>query len=414
MSLLPGTSKNGATTAGGDGIVIVGGGLAAVRTAQALRDSHYAGAITMLSAEDTLPYDRPPLSKGYLLGKVSDAQIRLLSQEKLAELKIDLRFASQATRIDRAARRVWLAGGRSVDYGRLVVATGARPLRLPQFDGLSNVHVLRDAQDARRLREALGPGKRLGIVGAGFIGLEIAASALESGCAVTVVERAATPLAAIVGAELGACVQRWHERKGIRFHCCAAIASIRGSGCARALELSDGTIIEVDAVVVGVGQAPNVEWLADSGLSLNRGLVCDVHGRTRDPAVFGVGDVVCTQVGESFHPTRQWTAVTEQARRLADALCDKVDPAPVVEDNYFWSDQHGLRLQFAGRVPNDPRLIWVNGQPGADRFAVLCCNAAEVTAVFSLGCPRDFLVHSMPLRRGEAVAAPAPASSRAD
>jgi 3-phenylpropionate/trans-cinnamate dioxygenase ferredoxin reductase subunit len=160
--------------------------------------------------------------------------------------------------------------------------------------------------------------------------------------------------------------------------------------------------------VVGVGQAPNVEWLADSGLPLNRGLVCDVHGRTRDPLVFGVGDVVCTQVGESFHPTRQWTAVTEQARRLADALCDNVDTAPVVEDNYFWSDQHGLRLQFAGRVPADPRLIWVNGQPDADRFAVLCCSATEVTAVFSLGCPRDFLVHSMPLRRGETIAALSP------
>jgi 3-phenylpropionate/trans-cinnamate dioxygenase ferredoxin reductase subunit len=408
MSLVPGALKSTAMPDGNDGIVIVGGGLAAVRTAQALRASHYAGAITMLSAEDTLPYDRPPLSKGYLLGKVGDAQIRLLSEEQLRVLRIDMRLASQATGIDRAARRVLLTGGHSVDYGRLVVATGARPVRLPQFDGLSNVHVLRNSEDARRLREALGPGKRLGIVGGGLIGLEIAASALEIGSAVTVVEQAATPLAAIVGAELGACVQRWHERKGIRFHCSAAIASVRGGGCAQALELSDGTLIEVDAVVVGVGQTPNVEWLADSGLPLNRGLVCDIHGRTQDPLVFGVGDVACTRVGESFHLTRQWTAVTEQARRAADALCGRIDPTPVVEDNYFWSDQHGLRLQFAGHVPADPRLVWLSGGPDAERFAVSCCTPSEVTAVFSLSCPREFLLHSMRLRRGEKVAPPAP------
>lgn len=390
-----------------DHIVIAGGGLAAIRTAQALRDLRYEGHVTLLSAEDTLPYDRPPLSKGYLLGKVSDAQIGLLSAEKLAELEIDVRLASRVVGLDRAARRVAVADRPSLDYTRLVVATGARPIRLPQFEGFDNVHVMREAHHARRLRERLAPGKRLGIVGAGFIGLEIAATTLGMGCEVTMIEVSATPLAAILGAELGACVQRWHERKGIRFHCGTGLASVRGDGCVRALELGNGTVIDVDEVVVGVGQVPNVEWLDGSGLAIHRGLVCDVHGRTADSRVFGVGDVTCTQVGESFHPTRQWTAVTEQARRVADALCGSIDTAAVVEDNYFWSDQHALRLQFAGQIPADPCLVWLNGGPDADRFAVLCCNRSEVAAVFSLGCPRDFLVHSMPLRRGDKVAAPA-------
>ncbi|MEY2891932.1 MAG: hypothetical protein RJA98_1840 [Pseudomonadota bacterium] len=389
-----------------ENVVIAGGGLAAVRTAQALRDSQHSGPITLLSAEGVLPYDRPPLSKGYLLGKVGDDKLQLLTQEKLAALAIEVRLGSGAIGLDRAARQVLLSDGRSVEYGRLVVATGARPMRLPQFEGFDNVHVLRTVADARRLREVLLPGRRLGIVGAGFIGLEIAATAREAGCSVTMVEMASAPLAAILGAELGACVQRFHERRGIQFHCGTGIAAVRGDASVNAVELANGALVDVDAMVVGAGQIPNVEWLLDSGLALHRGLVCDVHGRTEDPSVFGVGDVVCTQVGETFHPTRQWTAVTEQARRAADALRGKTEPGPVIEDNYFWSDQHGLRLQFAGQMPAEARLVWINGGPLEDRFAVLCCSRDEVAAVLSLGCPREFLVHSMPLRRGERAAAP--------
>ena len=388
-------------------VVIAGGGLAAVRTAQALRDLHHRGRIALLTDEESLPYDRPPLSKNYLTGKAGDEQIRLMPGAKLAELGIEVRLSSRVVGIDRAAARVRLADGSGVGYGQLVVATGARPARLTQFDRFDNVHVLRSAHDARSLRAALGPGRRLGIVGAGFIGLEIAAAGIELGCHVTVIEVAPTPLAAILGAELGACVQRWHERKGIRFRCGARLGAVHGTHRVEALELSDGAMVEEDAVVVGVGQVPNVEWLADSGLELNRGLVCDVHGRTDDPLVFGVGDAVCTRVGEHYHLTRQWTAVTEQARRAAGALCGQPEAGPVIEDFYFWSDQHGVRLQFAGQVPADPRLVWVKGGPDEERFAVLCCTPTQVGAVFSLGSPREFLLHSMPLRRGEPIAPPA-------
>jgi 3-phenylpropionate/trans-cinnamate dioxygenase ferredoxin reductase subunit len=174
-----------------------------------------------------------------------------------------------------------------------------------------------------------------------------------------------------------------------------------------AFELTDGSSVLVDVVVVGIGQVPNVEWLAGSGLELHRGLVCDPLGQTADPQVFGVGDVVCCRVGSEYRPTRHWTATTEQARRVAGVICGQPETGPIVEDNYFWSDQHGSRLQFVGHVPAEARLAWVSGSPSDDRFAVLCCTADHVTAVFSLGSVRDFLAHSMPLRRGERVAAPA-------
>lgn len=393
-------------TAPADEVVIAGGGLAAVRTAQALRDLKYPGRITLLSEESSLPYDRPPLSKGYLQGKVDAEKIRLVAAEKLAESAIEVRLNQPVSGLDREARRVRLADGTSVPYGRLVVATGARPILCPPLRSFSNVHVLRSMADSDALRAELLPGRRIGIIGAGFIGLEIAATATEAGCHVTLIEAARTPLAAILGSELGLCVQRWHERKGVKFRCDVKVAKGIGSVSVEVLELTDGTSLPVDAIVVGIGQTPNVEWLADSGLELHRGLVCDALGRTVDPLVFGAGDATCCRVGSEFHPTRHWTATTEQARRVAATICGQPESGSIVEDNYFWSDQHGSRLQFTGQVPAEPRLVWVKGSAGEDRFAVLCCTAEHVEAVFSLGSVRDFLAHSMPLRRGERVTVP--------
>jgi 3-phenylpropionate/trans-cinnamate dioxygenase ferredoxin reductase subunit len=384
-------------------IVIAGGGLAAVRTAQALRDMGEVERITIISEETCLPYDRPPLSKRYLQNKADEAQIQLLSEQGLESLSIEVRLSQQAVGLDTDARRIKLADGAEVSYGKLVVATGARPLRLPLFEHLANVHVLRTIEDAKRLRDVLRPGVRLGIVGGGFIGLEIAAVATELGCRVTIVEAAATPLAAILGEELGQCIRGWHERKGVYFHCGARLLRVVGEERATALELGSGEILEIDEVVVGVGQQPNVEWLHGSGLELNRGLVCDARGRTKDVRVFGVGDAVCTKIGEEYRPTRQWTAVTEQARRTAAAILGKRDDERFIDDCYFWSDQHGSRLQFAGRMPKNPKLRWIKGGPHDERFVALCCAQSEILAVFSLSSPREFLMHMAALRRKEAI-----------
>lgn len=377
-----------------------------MRTAQALRDLQYDGRITMLSDEQIPPYDRPPLSKAYLLGKAQAEQVRLLPGERLAELDIDLHLSSRVEGLDRQLHEVRLADGTALEYGYLVVATGARPIRLAQFNHFSNVHVLRSKDDSDRLREVLRPGRRLGVIGGGFIGLEIASAALEMDCSVTVVEMARTPLASILGAELGRCIQRWHERKGVVFHCDACSVSAKGTQHIEALELASGETLPVDDVVVGVGQIPNVEWLAESDLEIRRGLVCDPHGRTVDPRVYGVGDATCTVAEGRYRPTRQWTAVTEQAQRVAGAIMGQPDPGPIVEDFYFWSDQHGLRLQFAGAVPERPQLKWIKGTAEEERYVVLCCNSSQVCAVFSVGCPKDFLLHSMPMRRGESVPVP--------
>jgi 3-phenylpropionate/trans-cinnamate dioxygenase ferredoxin reductase component len=388
-------------------VVIVGGGLAAVHTAQALRQAGHEGRLRLVSNEACLPYDRPPLSKNFLLGKVTEAQVGLLSGEEAAQAGIELVLGRAATGLDRVAQALWLHGGERLVYEQLVVATGARPLRLAALTAYDNVHVLRTLHDASRLRTALLPGARLAILGAGFIGLEIASVARALGCEVTVIEMAQTPLTASIGAELGACVQRWHERKGVRFLCGTQLLQTVGDGRVHQLQLSGGVDLPVDAVVVGIGQTPNTEWLADTGLALHRGaLVCDALGRTADARVFGVGDAVCRREGEVYLPSRHWTAATEQASRTARALCGEPEPGPWVDDHYFWSDQHGSRLQFAGHVAPDSRVVWAIGGPDEDRFVALCCDDTQLTAVFSLGSPRDFLTHSMALRNGERVPAP--------
>jgi 3-phenylpropionate/trans-cinnamate dioxygenase ferredoxin reductase subunit len=386
-------------------IVIAGGGMAAIRTAQALRDLDYPGRIVLLSEESCLPYDRPPLSKNFLLGKADEDNIRLLSAEKIAELQIDVRLSSAVTGIDRTARQVRLAGGDVVAYGRLVIATGARPIRLAWMPAYPNVHVLRDSADALRLRAALLPGQRIGIVGAGFIGLEIASVAIGMGCTVTMLESAATPLAAILGEELGKGIQRRHERHGVAFRCGVMVTGAEGGERVSSLTLSDGSAAQVDAVVVGVGQTPNVEWLSDSGLELHRGLVCDDAGRTSDPRIFGVGDAVCRRIGQHYYPTRHWTAASEQAGRVAKTI-SSLEQELLIEDHYFWSDQYGARLQFAGTVPHNPRLIWLGGSADEDKFLVLYCTADEVTAVLGLGSARDFALNSLPLRQGQRMAVP--------
>lgn len=389
-------------------VVIAGGGLAAVRTAQALRSEGCERSIVVLSGEDEAPYDRPPLSKAYLLGEASDEDIRLVASEKLAGLGVEVRLGCEVVGLDRDAHVARLAGGEEVGYGSLVVATGAVPVMLPTLHDRDNAHVLRTAADARGLRDALGPGVRVGIVGGGFIGLEIAAAAARLGSEVVVVEAAAAPLAPVLGDELGGHIRRWHESKGVAFECGSPLEAAHGEGAVSALELLDGRRLDVDVVVVGVGVRRNTGWLDGSGLEVGDGLICDELGRTEDPDVYGVGDVVCCRsaAGE-LHPTGHWTATGEQARRVAKAICGDADQGEVVHDFYFWSDQHGKRLQFMGRVADEPRLSFVLGSPEEEKYVALLSDAEHVTAVFGLASPKDFIKQSMPLSRGEKVAAPA-------
>ena len=380
-------------------ILIAGGGLGAVRTAQALRDGGYEGRLTIVSEEAEPPYDRPPLSKEFLLGRVTDEDIRLLPEPAYEELDVDLRLGSAAVALDCESRRLTLAGGEQLGYDDLVIATGARPKAIAALDGLAGVHQLRTAQDARALRAELTPGARVGIVGAGFIGLEIAAVATEIGCRVTVIEATAAPLAMVLGTELGGWVREWHESHGVEFRCGILLAGAAGEQRVRALELADGSSVPVDVVVVGVGVSPNVGWLESSGLELHRGLRCDAGGRTSDPHVFGVGDAVCLHEAGACRVIGHWTAVGDQGSRVAEALLGVDDGPHPPQDGYFWSDQFDLRLQFTGAVADTPQITIAAGAVADRSFVALCADADRVTAVFAMNNPRDFVRNSLAMRR---------------
>jgi 3-phenylpropionate/trans-cinnamate dioxygenase ferredoxin reductase component len=383
--------------------VIAGGGLAAVRTAQALRSASFSGEIVLLSAERELPYDRPPLSKDFLLGKASEQDIRLISAEELGELEVRLELGRRATALDAARRRVATDDGEELEYESLVVATGASPVRLPIFGERAGVSYLHELDDARRLREELASRPRVGIVGGGFIGLEIAAVAIALGCEVTVVEATEDPLAPVLGAELGGWIRAWHEEHGVAFRCGSPVAEVLGEPRIERLLLADGGEIDADVAVVGVGVRPNVQWMQGAGVELHRGLVCDSDGRTSDPHVFGVGDATCRHGDDgACHPSAHWTAVGTQAVATAGAILGSAGGGQLADDGYFWSDQHGKRLQFTGTMPADPQLTLVAGGPQEGSFVVRCGSGGVDSAVLALANPRDFVRTSLELRRARA------------
>lgn len=366
------------------GVVIVGGGLAGVRTAQALRDLGHTGPIRVLSEEAEPPYDRPPLSKEYLLGQRDDIRLG-----DCGEVTLDSRVVG----VDLATRTLHLAGGRETGYDRLVVATGARPRRLPELPASPRVHYLRTAADSRRLRQALIEGSHVVVIGAGFIGLEVASAARLRGCRVTVVEAAPYPLATIIGAEPAAWLRDWHAARGIAFRCGTTVLTAADGH----LRLADGTELTADAVVVGVGVVRDIGWLAAAGgLETHHGLVCDGAGRTSSPEVFGAGDIVCRHDGDCS-PIAHWTAASDSAARAAAALLGVESPAPP-DDGFFWSNQAELKLQFAGSVPPEAVAEVAAGTFESGRFAVHYTVDGRLTGVLAANSPRDFLRGRVALR----------------
>ncbi|MGJ3508400.1 NAD(P)/FAD-dependent oxidoreductase [Enemella sp. A6] len=330
------------------GIVIAGGGLSAVRTASSLRRKGYDGDLTMLAEEAVAPYDRPPLSKDVLLG-TRDSTTLPFDTDKLA---IDLRLGTRAMVLDPAAKQVRVEGsdgpGR-VDYDRLLIATGATPIRMP---GDGHQHLLRTADDALALREKLAPGVRVVLIGGSWIGAEVATSALARGCEVICIEATDMPLAAVLGPQVARHLKHWWE----------AVQVYTGCPVSRVDEgrvlLADGIEIEADVVVTGVGVRPNIGWLADSGLELNRGVIVDEHLRTSAPDVVAVGDVTerwspragAHLVGQHWDDASSGGAVA--AATLLGDISAGYDPVP-----YFWSDQFGHKLQYVGAHGPDDRAV---------------------------------------------------------
>ncbi len=328
------------------GIVIVGGGLAAARTAEQLRRSEYTGPITIVSDEDHLPYDRPPLSKEVLRAEVDD--VTLKPAEFYEENDITVLLGNGARSVDTAAQSVTLADGSELRYDELIIATGLVPKTIPSFPDLEGIRVLRSLEESMALREHAGSARQAVVVGAGFIGCEVAASLRGLGVNVVLVEPQPTPLASVLGEEVGALVSRLHRAEGVDVRCDVGVAEVRGTEHVEQVVLSDGAELDADLVVVGIGSRPATEWLDGSGVELDNGVVCDDAGRTGAPHVWAIGDVASWRhpVGHQVR-VEHWSNVADQARVMVPAILGTEIP-PTVTVPYFWSDQYDVKIQCLG------------------------------------------------------------------
>lgn len=369
-----------------DGIAIAGGGLAGQRCAETLRREGYERAIRVVCSEPYRPYDRPPLSKQLLTDSAHDADLPYRSAEWYQEQAVELLVGVSATGLDPAEHRLSLSDGSALRFEQLLIATGGRPRTLPILAGYDNVSVLRTLDDARVLREALASEARLAVIGAGFIGLEIAATARQLGVEVTLVEAASSPLLGVLGEELGAWFQRLHESEGVHVRTSVRVDRVDSNGSVRALRLSDGSVVDADHVVVGTGIDPDVGWLSGSGLDVSRGVPVDIHGRTEIQHVFAAGDAAATfDEGCGCHvPGSHWEAAGRQGARAARAMLG-LDPgaAPLTS---FWTDQYGLRIQYVGqgRLADS---IEIDGDLVARNFTAVFSRAGRGVAALLVNRP---------------------------
>ncbi|HET8757644.1 MAG TPA: FAD-dependent oxidoreductase [Solirubrobacteraceae bacterium] len=364
-----------------DTFVIVGGGLAGAKAAETLREEGFAGRLVLIAAEDELPYERPPLSKGYLLGSAPREEAQVHPREFYGEHDIELLAGVAATAVDVVEHRLALADGRSVTYDRLLIATGAVPRRppIPGID-LDGVHTLRTLADSDALRAAFQPGGSVAVIGAGWIGCEVAAAARTHGADVVLVERAATPLHAVLGPELGGWFGDLHAAHGVRVLTGVAVERIAGAGRVEAVRLGGGDTIECDAVVVGVGVAPDTTLAAAAGLQIDDGIVVDEHLRTSAPDVFAAGDVA-----NAFHPyygrhvrVEHWANALNQGPVAARSMLGRDEPYDRLP--YFFTDQYDAGMEYTGlHDPHDTLIL--RGAPADAAFHALWLDAERrVTA----------------------------------
>jgi 3-phenylpropionate/trans-cinnamate dioxygenase ferredoxin reductase subunit len=333
------------------GIVIVGGGLAAARTAEQLRRAGYEDEVTIVSDETHLPYDRPPLSKEVLRSEVDD--VTLKPREFYDENHITLLLGSAATSVDTEGEVVTLADGAVLDYDELIIATGLVPRRIPSFPALDGIFVLRSYDESLALRKRAASARRAVVIGAGFIGCEVAASLRGLGVDVVMVEPQPAPLASVLGEQIGALVSRMHRAEGVDVRVGVGVAEVRGDERVEKVVLTDGTELDADLVVVGIGSRPATDWLNGSDIEVDNGVVCDHVGRTSAVHVWALGDVASWR-DATGHQARveHWSNVAEQARVLVPVMLGQQPPEAVVVP-YFWSDQYDVKIQCLGEPEAD-------------------------------------------------------------
>ncbi|MEV6589902.1 NAD(P)/FAD-dependent oxidoreductase [Streptomyces acidicola] len=362
-------------------IVIVGASAAGLAAAERLRGEGFDGTVTLVGDEPHAPYDRPPLSKQVLSGAWAPEKLFLRTPADLSALDLDLRLGTRATGLDLEERIVRLDDGPAVPYGGLVIATGARPRRLP---GAEQAHVLRTLDDMLALRGRLRPGQRLVVVGAGFLGAETAAVARSLGCQVTLLEPAPVPMAHAVGEDIGRLLAQVHLDHGVDLRTGVTVTSVTPEG----VRLNDGETVEADETLVAVGSLPNTEWLAGSGLLLEDGVVCDEYCAAA-AGVYAAGDVARWHnplFGTSMRIEHR-TNAAEQGMAAARNLLNPRAREPFAPVPYFWSDQYHVRIQAYGYLRGHDAVAVVDGDLAEGRFVAAYRRGEQVSGVLALGMP---------------------------
>lgn len=372
-----------------DPIVVAGAGLAGLRAVEELRTAGHTGPVTVVGGEAHLPYDRPPLSKQVLRG----APVDLALCEAYPELGATWRLGVTATALDTDRRRIVLSDGTTLPYHGLIVATGSRPRPLPGRRDLAGVHCLRTVEDGHAVRRALRGRPRMAVIGGGFIGAEVASAARELDLAVTLVEAAAAPLLGALGPRVADLFTALHAEHGVTLRCGTAVRGLRGETHVTGVDLADGTTVPAELVVVGIGVVPNTEWLTGSGLRTGDGVHCDRHLSAGPPGVYAAGDVARAP-HPLFGPIRveHWTTAAGQARLAARNLLAELAGTPqrraaFTEIPYFWSEQHGHRIQVAGWAPGADEVRVDHGPRGLP--VALFGRAGTLVAAMTWDAPRE-------------------------
>ena len=372
-------------------IVVVGGSLAGLRAVETLRREGFEGRLTLVGAEPHLPYDRPPLSKELLAGEWEHDQV-VLRKVPYEDLDLELRLGVGATALDLAERRVTLATGTTLAFDGLVIATGSTPRVLPGQPELDGVFTLRTIDDCHAIRDRLDAGAKVCVIGAGFVGAEVAATCRRRGLDVTVLEALPQPMVRGLGMELGAVLARLHRDHGVDLRCGITLESIEGEGAVEHVRLGDGERIDCDVLLVAVGVRPETRWLEGSGLVLDDGVVCD-QTLLAAPGVVAAGDVARWPNpafdGEVMR-VEHWTNAAEQGVYVGQRLLhdDATPPAPFAPVPFVWSDQYDVKIQVAGRFAGQDRMEVVHGSLDDARFVAIFERGGRISGVLGFSEPR--------------------------
>ncbi|MED5263288.1 MAG: FAD-dependent oxidoreductase [Myxococcota bacterium] len=382
-------------------IVVVGGSLAGLRAAEALRQKGFEGTLSLVGAENREPYDRPPLSKDVLAGRWEPEQTAL-ARDGLAPLELDLHLGCRATGLDPAAREVELEDGRRLGFDGLVIATGATPRTLPFEGPRAGIHTLRTLDDCLAIRDELERSPRVAVVGAGFIGAEVAATCRARGLDVSLVEPMPIPFGPSLGDDVGTALCDEHRDRGVDLRLGVGVTGFGGSGRVESVQLEDGSEIAADVVVVGVGVFPETRWLESSGIELDNGVVCDATCATGIAGVVAAGDVA-RWPNPLFddRPMRieHWSNATEQARHAVETLlAGETGGEPFGPVPFVWSDQYDLKIQSAGYLPGFDDSRVVHGSLAERKFVKLYARKGRLVGAVAFGEPRQLIGYRRALR----------------